>query len=72
MAYTLVDVEFVVVLFTPVKFCKVLEPVTSRLGTVRRPVDVMEPVNRLVKVPVVANMLVLVLFVVVELSPVKF
>ena len=33
------------------KFCKVEEPVTRRFGTVRRPVEVMAPVKRLVKVP---------------------
>ena len=71
MAYTLVEVELVVVLFTPVKFCKVLEPVTRRFGTVRRPVEVMAPVKRLVKVPMVAKRLVLVELVVVELMPVE-
>ena len=49
-----VVVAFVVVEFNPVKFCRVVEPVTRRLGTVRRPVEVMAPAKRLPKVPVVA------------------
>ena len=71
MAYTLVDVELVVVLFTPVKFWRVEEPVTRRFGTVRRPVEVMAPVKRLVKVPVVAKRLVVVADVPVALPKMR-
>src|ERR1035437_8809714 len=67
VAYTLVEVLFVVVELTPVKFCKVVEPVTKRLAVVKRPLELMEP-----KVPVVAKKLVEVALLEVELSPVKF
>ena len=41
-----VEVEFVVVLFTPVKFCKVLEPFTCRFeSVVSPPVAVRVPVK---------------------------
>ena len=70
--YTLVDVELVVVLLVAVNDWSVDDPVTRRFGTVRRPVEVMAPVKRLVKVPMVAKRLVLVELVVVELIPVKF
>ena len=62
-----VEVLFVVVLFTPVKFWRVVEPVTRRLLAVKRPVDVIEP-----KVAAVAKRLVEVAFVVVEFDAVKF
>ena len=44
--YMDVDVAFVVVEFSPVKFCRVLEPVASRLDRVVKPlVTVSVPVN---------------------------
>lgn len=49
------------------KFCSVDEPVESKFPTVAR-----EVTNELVKVPILAKRLVLVAFVVVELSAVKF
>ncbi len=67
VAKRLVEVLLVVVLFTPVKFWRVVEPVTRRFDAVKRPVDEMEP-----KVPFVANKFVEVAFVVVEFDAVKF
>ena len=71
------EVALVVVLFNAVKFCKVDDPVTKRLASVPRPLmnvvpSVAKVEKRLVDDAVVANLLVEVPFVVVELSAVKF
>ena len=67
VAKKLVEVLFEVVELTPVKFWRVVEPVTRRLLAVKRPVDEIEP-----KVAAVAKRFVEVAFVVVEFDAVKF
>ena len=71
-----VDVEFVVVELRPVKFCSVDDPLERMLEALIEPL-VMLPVlsdveKRFVDDAVVANCVVEVEFVVVELRPVKF
>ena len=72
VAKSVVEVALVVVEFNPVKFCKVVEPKTSRLANVPRPLDVRLPPmpvvkKRLVVDAVVENRLVVVADVVVDL-----
>ena len=67
VAYTLVEVLFVVVELTPVKFCSVDDPLTSRLAVVNNPLELILP-----KVPVVAKKLVVVALVPVAFVNVKF
>jgi hypothetical protein len=66
-AKKLVEVLFEVVELTPVKFCRVDEPVTRRLLAVKSPDVLIEP-----KVAAVAKRFVEVAFVVVEFDAVKF
>ena len=67
VAKKLVEVLFEVVELTPVKFWRVVEPVTRRLLAVKSPDVLSEP-----KVAAVANKLVEVAFVVVPFVAVKF
>jgi len=76
VAKRFVEVALVVVLFAPVKFWRVVEPVTRRLESTPVP-NVTDPkaafvAKRLVEEAVVAKKLVVVAFVDVELSAVKF
>ena len=68
----LVVVALVEVLLRAVKFWRVLDPVTRRLGAVMSPVVVRVAVLRVVNAPKVENSVVVVAFVVVLFSPVKF
>jgi len=77
VAKRFVEVALVVVLFAPVKFWRVVEPVRRRFDADKRPVSESAPPfapvkKRFVLDAVVAKRLVVVAFVVVELSPVKF
>jgi hypothetical protein len=67
-----VEVALVVVDSSPVKFWRVEEEVERRLAKVPRPEKVAVPPRRVVKVPLVANALVVVEFVEVDWRKVRF